>query len=84
MRKFIIMLMLFSMATFAAAPQKSLELGARLGASLMYLTTDSEEDIYPSNGGFGAALSFDLDEKFVPYGSYYNLLKFQIGVGYFF
>lgn len=60
MRKFIIMLMLLSVAAFAAAPQKPLELGARLGASLMYVTTDSEEDIYPSNGGFGAALSFDV------------------------
>lgn len=60
MRNFVIVLMLFSMAAFAATPQKPLELGARLGANLMYLITDSEVDPYPSNAAFGGSLSFDV------------------------
>lgn len=63
MRKQIIMLAVLLMPLSALAQSdasKRLELGARLGAGLMYVITDSGHDIYPSNGGFGGVLSFDL------------------------
>lgn len=60
-RNIVIMLVLLaSLCAFAEASPQKLDLGVRLGANLMYVHTDSEEDIYPSNGGFGAALSFEL------------------------
>ncbi len=82
MRKLIIMLavMLFPLNAFAEGDNSSnvfnkLELGTRFGAGLMYVITDSEEDIYPSNGGLGGTLSFD-----VAYG-FTNRLYLHFGLG---
>lgn len=77
MRKLIIMLAVLLMP-WGAFASNALELGVRLGADIMYVVTDSDHDIYPSNGGFGGALSFD-----VAYGLTKNLyVRSGVGVDY--
>lgn len=47
-------------ASNSSIVSSKLELGTRFGAGLMYVISDSEDDVYPSNGGLGGTLSFDV------------------------
>lgn len=63
MRKIIMMLILLLTWTMASAQSglpKNLSLGARLDVGLMGILSDAEIDVYPSNGGLGGTLSFNV------------------------
>lgn len=67
MKKCVAILLMAGMSVCPVLAEKtenaSLNYGVRLGAGIYSVMSDAEREIYPSHGGFGGGISFDMTYK---------------------